>query len=373
MSNPERRPGEVMGEARPASAIEVMTPREVPLGGPRAMTVRRTLPQRQRSLIGAWCFLDHYGPDDVASTGGMRVPGHPHTGLQTVSWLFTGEVEHRDTTGVHAMVRPGELNLMTAGSGIAHSEFSTPSTSVLHGAQLWLALPDATRHVAPTFEHYAPPAVERPGATARVFLGGLLGSLSPVATHSPLLGAEIVLDAGASLTLDAPAGLQPGFEHGLLVDIGGVTVRAEGAEDRETEDRETEDSATGDSETVKAGGRVPVERGELAYLPVGLGEVTITAADDEPARVLLLGGEPFGEQIVMWWNFIGRTHDEVVAYREAWERERVAADDAGDADGADGAPGGGEDLDRRYGPFPDAWDSTLPAPPMPPLRLRSRG
>ncbi|MBB2988488.1 pirin family protein [Terracoccus luteus] len=364
MSNPERRPGEVMGEARPASAIEVMTPREVPLGGPRAMTVRRTLPQRQRSLIGAWCFLDHYGPDDVASTGGMRVPGHPHTGLQTVSWLFTGEVEHRDTTGVHAMVRPGELNLMTAGSGIAHSEFSTPSTSVLHGAQLWLALPDATRHVAPTFEHYAPPAVERPGATARVFLGALLGSRSPVVTHSPLLGAEIVLDAGASLTLDAPAGLQPGFEHGLLVDIGGVTLGG---------------GAGAGNEGVAVGESVAVERGELAYLPVGLGEVTITATDDEPARVLLLGGEPFGEQIVMWWNFIGRTHDEVVAYREAWEREREAAGDVDGVDGvdgvngADGALGGGEDPGSRYGPFPDAWDSTLPAPPMPPLRLRSRG
>ena len=123
VSNLEDKPDEVV--CRPArGGIEVMTPRDVPLGGPRAMTVRRTLPQRDRSLIGAWCFLDHYGPDDVADTGGMSVAPHPHTGLQTVSWLFTGEVEHRDSAGHHAMVRPGELNLMTAGHGISHSEVS---------------------------------------------------------------------------------------------------------------------------------------------------------------------------------------------------------------------------------------------------------
>src|SRR4051794_29453225 len=173
MSNPELRPDEVVCAATPADAVEIMTPREVPLGGPRAMTVRRTLPQRHRSLIGAWCFLDHYGPDDVAQTGGMSVAPHPHTGLQTVSWLFTGEIEHRDSAGHHAMVRPGELNLMTAGHGISHSEVSTDSTTSLHGAQLWLALPDAVRDGKPAFEHYAPPAVEGDGWTARVFLGSL--------------------------------------------------------------------------------------------------------------------------------------------------------------------------------------------------------
>ena len=119
MSNLEDKPDELDCHSRPTTGIEVMAPREVPLGGPRAMTVRRTLPQRERSLIGAWCFLDHYGPDDVADSGGMKVAPHPHTGLQTVSWLFTGEVEHRDSAGHHAMVRPGELNLMTAGRTIA--------------------------------------------------------------------------------------------------------------------------------------------------------------------------------------------------------------------------------------------------------------
>src|SRR6478752_2965124 len=117
MSNLERDPVEVVAtDVLTAVRVEILEPREVPLGGPRAMTVRRTLPQRARSLIGAWCFVDHYGPDDVAATGGMDVPPHPHTGLQTVSWLFAGTIEHRDTLGVHAFVRPGELALMSAGS-----------------------------------------------------------------------------------------------------------------------------------------------------------------------------------------------------------------------------------------------------------------
>ncbi|WP_311197828.1 pirin family protein [Ornithinimicrobium sp. INDO-MA30-4] len=121
MTNPEPRPQEVALASGPrCNGLEVLTPRDVPLGGPRAMTVRQTLPQRKRSLIGAWCFVDHYGPDDVLATGGMQVPPHPHTGLSTVSWLFSGQVEHRDSVGTHAMVRPGELNLMTAGRGISH-------------------------------------------------------------------------------------------------------------------------------------------------------------------------------------------------------------------------------------------------------------
>ena len=190
--------------------MEVLTPRDVPLGGLRAMTVRRTLPQRQRSLIGAWCFLDHYGPDEVDRTEGMVVPPHPHTGLQTVSWLFTGEIEHRDSAGHHAFVRPGELNLMTAGRGISHSEYSTPDTTTLHGAQLWLALPDGDRQVDPTFEHFAPEPVSGDGWEARVFIGSLLGSTSPVTTYSPLLGAELTLAAGTTLRVP----VDPSYELG---------------------------------------------------------------------------------------------------------------------------------------------------------------
>jgi redox-sensitive bicupin YhaK (pirin superfamily) len=301
--------------------VEILTPREVPLGGLRAMTVRRTLPQRERSLIGAWCFLDHYGPDDVAVTGGMSVPPHPHTGLQTVSWLFTGEIEHRDSAGHHALVRPGELNLMTAGHGISHSEVSTPATTTLHGAQLWVALPDAARDGTPGFEHYAPPEVTGDGWAVRVFVGSLLGSSSPVATATPLLGAEVLLGPGALLELD----VDTAYEHGVLADTGVVRVD-----------------------------RAEVKAHELAYLAPGSGGLTLEAGDDG-ARLLLLGGPPFGEPIVMWWNFVGRSHDEVVAFRDAWQAQLAAGYD----DGRFGIPVGNR--------LP-----AIPAPPLPNARLKER-
>ncbi|QNG20490.1 pirin family protein [Rhodococcus triatomae] len=284
-----------------APLVEVITPRDVPLGGPRAMPVRRTLPQRARSLIGAWCFADHYGPDDVSVTGGMDVAPHPHTGLQTVSWLFTGEIEHRDSLGSHALVRPGEMNLMTGGHGIAHSEVSTPDTSTLHGVQLWLALPAHARDAPRAFEHHVPPLVRIEGAALRVFLGRLAGSESPVHTFSPLVGAEIVLDPGATVRLD----VDPGFEHGVLVDEGEVQV----------------------ADTT-------LQRAELGYVGTGSAELVLTNRGTGPARVVLLGGTPFGEEIVMWWNFVARSHEEVVTFREEWENE---SDRFGQVDGYVGA------------------------------------
>ncbi|MFD4637887.1 pirin family protein [Lentzea sp. NPDC058436] len=310
MSNVEAEPAEVTCTSTPGG-VEVLTPRDVPLGGPRAMSVRRTLPQKERSLIGAWCFCDHYGPDDVS----MDVAPHPHTGLQTVSWLFTGEIEHRDSHGVHAYVRPGELNLMTGGSGICHSEVSTAASSVLHGVQLWLALPNAHRDAPRDFQHHVPPTVTADGCAVRVFLGSLAGSTSPVETFTPLLGAEIVLPAGAVLTLD----VSPSFEHGVLLDTGDVSV----------------------AETV-------LSPGALGY--VGPGRSTLTLSSVAGARVVLLGGEPFGEEIVMWWNFVGRTHDEIAAFREEWQAE-------GD----------------RFGRVEGYGGDRLPAPGLPGGRLRPRG
>ena len=245
----------------------------------------------------------------------MSVAPHPHTGLQTVSWLFAGEIEHRDSAGHHAMVRPGEVNLMTAGRGISHSEVSTPDTTALHGAQLWVALPDATRDADPGFEHYAPELVTGPGWEARVFLGSLLGDTSPVTTHTPLLGAELLIEAGASVTLD----VDPTFEHGVLVDSGVLSVAGH--------------------ETKPA---------ELAYVPVGRERIELVA-HAEPARVLVLGGPPFGESIVMWWNFVGRSHEEIVAFREEWQ---------GQIDG--------ELLrDGRFGIPVDDPTPPIPAPPLP--------
>ncbi|WP_261819639.1 pirin family protein [Nocardioides sp. OK12] len=332
MSNPDPDPDEVTcTPGPPAAGVEVLPPREVPLGGPRGMLVRRTLPQRSRSLVGAWCFIDHYGPDDVGATGGMRVTPHPHTGLQTVSWLFTGEVEHRDSAGHHAVVRPGELNLMTAGRGISHSEISTTTTGTLHGVQLWVALPDATRHVDPGFEHYAPEPVEGVGWRARVFLGDLLGQRSPVRTHTPLVGAEVLLDPFATLHLD----VDPDHEHGVLVDLGAVQVDG-----------------------------VAVAAHELAHVPLGRGSTTLVAGD-EPVRLLLLGGTPLGESIVMWWNFVGRSHEEVVGFREEWQAQ-VERDGEVVADAQQVAPG-------RFGVVTGDHTRPIPAPALPHVRLKERG
>ncbi|WGL53029.1 pirin family protein [Nocardioides sp. BP30] len=332
MSNTEVHPDEVVCAAEAAHGIEIIVPRDVPLGGPRAMSVRRTLPSRERTLIGAWCFVDHYGPDDVAATGGMQVAPHPHTGLQTVSWLFTGEIEHRDSAGNHAMVRPGEVNLMTGGRGISHSEISTEETPVLHGAQLWTALPEAARDTEPGFQHYAPEPVRGPGWEARVFLGSALGSSSPVATFTPLLGVELLLEAGTSLRIPVDSA----FEHGILVDTGAVLVDG-----------------------------VPVAKDALAYLPPGAAERTLEAA--EFSRLLLLGGPPFGESIVMWWNFVGRTHEEIVGYRDAWQTQITAASGEVVADAQEVADG-------RFGRVLGDHLAPIPAPPLPMnVRLRSRG
>ncbi|MFJ9850315.1 pirin family protein [Streptomyces sp. NPDC101150] len=308
MSNLETKPMELRcgaavdsGSPPEATRVEVLTAREVPLGGPRAMTVRRTLPQRARTLIGAWCFADHYGPDDVSLTGGMDVAPHPHTGLQTVSWLFSGEIEHRDSLGSHAYVRPGELNLMTGGSGICHSEVSTPRTTILHGVQLWVALPEEHRNAERNFQHYAPESVPIDGAEIRVFLGSLAGDVSPVRTFTPLVGAEILLQPRAAVTL----AVDPGFEHGLLVDHGDVRL-----------------------------GDALVRPAEMGYAHPGSDALTLTNASDDLARTVLLGGTPFEEEIVMWWNFVGRTHEDIAKAREDWQN-------ASDRFGAvEGYPGG---------------------------------
>ncbi|AQT78023.1 pirin [Mycolicibacterium litorale] len=318
MSNLETAPAEFACAAADFDGVEVLEPREVPLGGPRALPVRRTLPQRQRSLIGAWCFADHYGPHDVRGAAGMDVPPHPHTGLQTVSWLFRGEIEHRDSAGVHQLVRPGELNLMTAGAGICHSEVSTSSTTILHGAQLWVALPESDRNTARDFEHYAPEPVSHGAATFRVFLGEIAGQRSPVHTFTPLLGAQLDLTAGSTVEVE----VHPEFEHGLLLDLGCVQV---------------------------AGRRL--NSGELAYVGPGSTSLRLHNPAGLTARLLLLGGPPFTEELLMWWNFVGRTHEDIVEYRRLWQ----------DGDDRFGAVSG------YSGPV-----TRLPAPPLPATRLRPR-
>jgi redox-sensitive bicupin YhaK (pirin superfamily) len=278
------------------------------------MIVRRTLPHRTIRTVGAFCFVDHYGPAPVTGPGAhpMVVPPHPHCGLQTVSWLLSGEVEHRDSVGSVQHITPGELNLMTAGVGIAHSEYSA-GADPLHGFQLWVALPDDERHQAPHFEHHAGlPELDVAGMSVRVVMGEVDGQKSPAQVYSPLVCAELRLPAGAfELPLDTA------FEHGLLLADGDVAFSGS-----------------------------PGPRSALQYFPEQTPVVRLSS--ETGATVLLIGGEPFPEELLMWWNFVGRSHDEIVRARNDWA--------------------GGV----RFGAVIDDVHSPMPAPDLPITRLKSR-
>jgi redox-sensitive bicupin YhaK (pirin superfamily) len=305
-----------VGHEGPSSATELLEGAEVALGGPRGMTVTRTLPNKRRRMVGAWCFLDAYGPDDLAGSPGMRVGPHPHIGLQTVSWLVAGEILHRDSLGNRQEIRPGQLNLMTAGRGIAHSE-ETPAghSGTLQGVQLWVALPNADRDVPPAFTHHADlPVFSTGGLTATVLMGELGGATSPARCYTPLVGAEISLAAGS----DAQVPLRADFEYAVLTLDGAAAV----------------DDA-------------PLRPGPLLYL--GDGRTSLRLRSGSDTRLILIGGEPFAERLVMWWNFVARDHDEIVQARAGW------------------AEGTGFGEVRGYdGP-------AIPAPPMPITRLVPRG
>jgi redox-sensitive bicupin YhaK (pirin superfamily) len=316
MSDLDLRPQEfICGSAgRPEPEELLLTARRVYLG--KTTEVARALPDAQIRMIGAWCFLDHYGPEDVRGTPGMQVWAHPHTGLQTVSWLMEGEVEHRDSLGSQARVRPGELHIMTAGYGIVHSEISqADKPPTLHGVQLWVALPDFDRNADPRFEsHLELPDITRPGISGKVLIGKLDGVRSPVHSSTPLLGADLTIAPGVAVRLP----LQESFEHGVFVVAGEVSV-----------------------ESIRA------QVDQLLYL--GARRRSLDLRSDHGGRVILLGGEPFDEQIVMWWNFVGRSHEEILAFRNAWERR-----------------------DMRFPPVVDRTEKVMEAPALPTVRLKPR-
>ncbi|MEW2487775.1 pirin family protein [Streptomyces sp. NPDC048411] len=293
---------------------ELLAPRHVQLG--ESTEVRRLLPNLGRRMVGAWAFVDHYGPDDIADEPGMQVPPHPHMGLQTVSWLHDGEVLHRDSLGSLQTIRPRELGLMTSGRAISHSEESPkPHARFLHGAQLWVALPDAHRQVEPHFQHHTDlPTVTAPGLTATVILGELDGAISPGTAYTPIVGADIALTRGAEARLP----LDPDFEYAVL-------------------------SMSGEAEVDG----VPLLPGSMLYLGCGRTELPLRA--DSDTGLMLLGGEPFEEEIVMWWNFVGRTSEEIAQAREDW----MSSSRFGEVKGYQGGP--------------------LSAPELPPVPLKPRG
>lgn len=261
--------------------------RNADLGG--GLTVARALPLRQQRMIGPWCFLDHFGPLSFNNRKVMDVAPHPHIGLQTISWLFDGEVLHNDSLGCTGMARPGELNLMTAGHAIAHSEETpTRNSGKLHGLQLWVALPESERHRQPSFDHYQDlPALEPGGGRAHLFVGELAGQRSQARTFSPIVGAELKLAANAIMRLP----LNPIWEHALVIIEGEVSLEGQ-----------------------------TLSPGALHYLGTQRRGMELSAKDS--ARAVLIGGAPFGESIIIWWNFVARTAEEIQSARTDWEQHR---------------------------------------------------
>lgn len=324
MSNGELDPVPLDSLSARAPRTAVLRPREVPLGGLRAMSVWRTLPQAGRTTIGAWCFIDHYGPSETQAVA-MSVAPHPHIGLQTISWLFQGEIEHRDSVGSRALVVPGELNLMTAGRGIQHSEVATERSAPLHGVQLWAVLPEAHRDCAPAFKQLATRLEALGPARVRTFLGSFGGSEPVGQLCWDFFGSEITLPAHTEWT--APVSVA--HEHGVLVDHGVLGVRC-------------------------GEGHLTLGPRELGYLEPGAHTLTFETGT-EPVRLLLLGGEPFPEPIVMWWNFIGRDSSDIERARDDWQRDVIE----------------GSHPHGRFGHM-DGGAAPLPAPALPTVRLKPR-
>lgn len=272
------------------------------------MEIARALPTRGRRMIGAWCFLDHLGPIAFDAGQGMHVGAHPHTGLQTFTWMIEGEIMHRDSLGSEQVVRPGQVNLMTAGYGISHTEDSVTPGARLHAAQLWIALPDAVADQSPAFAHYAQvPQWEERGCQWSLMAGSYGAHTAPTALHSPMLGLEVLSEKDANFTLQ----MRPDFEYGLFALTGGFT--AEGA------------SFAAD---------------ELAYLAPG--RTSLDVQVPAGTRLLVIGGAPFAEPITMWWNFVGADMASIRSYRAAWEAE-----------------------DARFGTVPEGEGRRLPAPALP--------
>ncbi|HEY4929142.1 MAG TPA: pirin family protein [Acidimicrobiales bacterium] len=267
-----------MAEAGPG--LEVLAGRSAQVG---TLPVRRVLPTRGHRTIGAWCFIDHMGPTTLRAGDGMAVPPHPHTGLQTVTWLFEGAALHRDSLGSEQLIRPGQLNLMTAGAGIAHSEEDPDgSGGTVHGMQLWVAQPATTRSAGSSFEHLTDlPRVHLNHGTATVLVGRFDGALSPARRDTDHAGVELDLRRGTTVVP-----LDPAYEHGLVVASGTLTVAG-----------------------------TTLAPGAVAHLGTGADELALTA--DGAVIALLIGGVPFPEEVSMWWNFVARTRDELSdAYRD---------------------------------------------------------
>jgi quercetin 2,3-dioxygenase len=268
--------------------IEYREGRRTEVGG---LPVARVLPTKGRRTVGAWCFVDLIGPADAEEPDPMEVGPHPHIGLSTVTWLLDGEALHTDSLGTEQVIRPGQLNLMTAGHGISHAELA--ARPPFRGVQMWVAQPEGTRHGASWFEHHTDlPEFELDRAHGMVFLGSGVGLTSPARTDTALTGLDLSLRHGVTVLPLARAA-----EHAVVPLDGRIRVGAE-----------------------------VVEPGWLALVPAGIDELPIEAGE-AGGRALVLGGEPLEAPVAMWWNFVARDRDELTA---AWHDWRDRTDRFGD-------------------------------------------
>jgi redox-sensitive bicupin YhaK (pirin superfamily) len=242
-------------------------------------SVLRLLPRAAKRTIGPWCFFDHFGPGGIGAP--MTVGPHPHIGLQTVTWLLDGHGVHSDSLGNVVDLRPGELNLMTAGHGVVHAEIGEEAVSG-HGVQLWIAQPERTRHGPPAFVHHSQLPTLRVGdLTATILLGTFGTTDAPAVAATPAVGVDLSGGGRATVPLD------PTYEHGIALLSGEAHLD-----------------------------RTPLVPGAIFWS--GPGPTTVEIAASADARILLLGGAPFVEEVLMWWNFVARTREEIDAAWRAW-------------------------------------------------------
>ena len=272
-----------------SAVIQTLVPVTHDLG---AFKVNRTLPARERTMVGPFIFVDEFGPAQLPAGQGMDVRPHPHINLATVTYLFEGAIEHRDSIGSHAVIEPGAINLMTAGSGIVHSERSPQSLRAdgpsLYGMQTWLALPDDREEIAPAFDHVSPdalPLIEGGGASARVLMGTLWGATAETPQHSATIYADIVLGPDGSIPIDSDAD-----ERAAML-VGG--------------------EAKLDGQALDLFALYILQPGHVARLSSAKG-----------ARLMLMGGQAFTTRRYVFWNFVSSSRDRIKQAKEDWKALR---------------------------------------------------
>ena len=273
--------------ADPESIETLIIPRARDLGG---FEVRRALPSPKRQMVGPFIFFDQMGPAEFITDGGIDVRPHPHIGLGTVTYLYQGEFEHRDSLGTHQMIYPGEVNWMVAGRGVTHSERTSEETRAtrhkLFGIQTWIALPEDREDIAPDFEHHKEatlPFLNDAGAQARLILGTAYGEASPVTMQSETFYLDVVLEPGAQFPMP-----DDHEDRGVYVTQGSVEVAGEVFE-------------AGRMMVFRPGDRISLRAGE------------------QGARLMALGGETLNEHRYLWWNFVSSSKDRIEEAKEAWK------------------------------------------------------